>query len=268
MDINFLRLILILLGIIVIAFIVWDGYRKKRIADEKAAEFTHEALNELMDARDISGFDINGVGESRVVSESNSDNFDEPLVDGPLVAEREDHSYQGDETLNIDDELESSTEEDKQEKAAPQTKEPDLIITLSILAKAEEGFVGEKLLHCMLSRGLRYGDMSIFHRHRNTSGEGQVQFSLANAFKPGTFNLDDMSSFQTKGVTLFMMLPGPENPSKSYQLMLETAQYLAGELGGQLVDGTRSVLTQQTIQHFSEQIKEFERKNINKQHTN
>jgi len=67
-------------------------------------------------------------------------------------------------------------------------------------------------------------------------------------------------------LTLFMILPGPKSPSKSYKLMLDTAQYLAKELDGQLVDSSRSVLTQQTIQHFSEQIQEFERKAISSQH--
>jgi cell division protein ZipA len=43
-------------------------------------------------------------------------------------------------------------------------------------------------------------------------------------------------------------------------MMLDTAQHLAKELDGQLVDSSKSVLTQQTIQHFNEKIQEFERK--------
>jgi cell division protein ZipA len=102
--------------------------------------------------------------------------------------------------------------------------------------------------------------MDIFHRHKHTSGEGPVQFSLANALKPGTFNLDDMNSFQTRAVTLFLILPGPEEPVKAYDLLLDTAQHLATELDGQLLDDSKSVLTQQTIQHFKEQIVAYEHK--------
>lgn len=240
-----LRIVLVLLGIIVIAVIVWDGKRKKKNVEDNSEEFNQDALDEMMDARDLSGFDMSGVGLSRVVADD-----DDYRLDEPLIATRDDD-------LLTDEQL-SANEHD----AIKENAEPDLIITISIIARAETGFVGEKLLHCMLSRGLRFGDMNIFHRHKNTSGEGVIQFSLANALKPGTFNLDDMSSFQTRGITLFIMLPGPKEPLKSYKLMLETAQHLASELDGQLVDGSRSVLTQQTIQHFNEQIQDFERRNI------
>ena len=41
--------------------------------------------------------------------------------------------------------------------------------------------------------------------------------------------------------------------------MLDTARHLATELDGQLLDDHKVVLTQQTIQHFQEQILEYER---------
>jgi len=256
-DSNYLRLILVLLGIVIVAVIVWDFYRKKQNAAEKAAEFNQDTLDEMLEARDLSGFDLNGVGTKRIIGDDAIDNFDEPLI-----ASRDDDI--------IHDESFSATSDNDTKPAkesAPTDENPELIISLSIIARAETGFVGEKLLHCMLSRGLRFGEMNIFHRHKTTSGEGRVQFSLANALKPGTFNLEDMSSFQTKAVSLFMMLPGPDEPLKSYKLMLDTAQHLASELDGQLVDSSRSVLTQQTIQHFNEQIQDFERRNITRNKT-
>lgn len=249
-----LRIVLVLVGIIVIAVIVWDGKRKKKNTEAKADEFNQDTLDEMMDARDLSGFDLTGVGTTRIIGDDEDYNFDEPMT-----ATRDDDLVSG-EPLSTDDEAKQETDEPVKDGV-----DPELIITISILARAETGFVGERLLHCMLSRSLRFGDMNIFHRHKSTSGEGPIQFSLANALKPGTFNLDDMSSFQTKGITFFMMLPGPKEPLKSYKLMLETAQYLAAELDGQLVDGSRSVLTQQTIQHFNEQIQDFERRNIAQQ---
>jgi len=254
-----LRLILLLVGAVVIAVIVWDFYRKKRITADKANEFNQEALDEMMDTRDLSGFDMTGVGVSRSID----DDFGE--LDSPLVATRDDDAIISDETLSASrqDTAEADIGENETTEVSD-NREPELIISISIISRSGDGFVGEKLLHCMLSRGLRFGDMNIFHRHKNTSGSGPVQFSLANALKPGTFDLDDMSSFQTKAVTIFMMLPGPKQPLKSYKLMLETAQHLASELNGQLVDNTRSVLTQQTIQHFNEQIQDFERRNLTK----
>jgi len=266
---NYLRIALILLGIVIVGIIIWDGYRKKRQSDAKIEEFNQDSLDDLMASRDSGGYDLNGVGLRRILgNEFNADDIhtgemaaDEMVYDEPMVATRDDDFIVNE---GFNEAVETTTAEGNTLDSNENSEQtaPDLIITLSLIARGENGFVGEKLLHCMLSRGLRFGNMDIFHRHKNTSGEGPVQFSLANALNPGTFNLDDMGSFQTKAVTMFMILPGPKEPLKSYQMMLETAQHLAKELDGQLVDNTKSVLTQQTIQHFSEQIQDFQRKTL------
>jgi len=189
MDIELL-IVLIIVGAVIVGAVVVDGRRKKHKEAESAEEFNQDALDEMMDIRDTGGFDLNGVGLSRIIGDDDFTDLGEPLI------------------ATRDDEPVSS---------------PTI-----------------------------------------TAGNGGVQFSLANALKPGIFDLDDMTSFQTRGITLFMILPGPKEPLKSYKLMLDTAQHLASELNGQLVDNSRSVLTQQTIQHFSEQIQDFERRKLSK----
>jgi cell division protein ZipA len=270
---NYLRIALILLGIVFVALIVWDGYRKKRQADEKSDEFNQDSLDDMMASRDSGGYDFTGVGLTRTLGNgfkdelTSDDRFSESTVyDEPMIASRDD-DFISKETFNVD--IDASPGDDKVKRSQDNIEQviPDLIITMSLIARSENGFVGEKLLHCMLSRGLRFGKMDIFHRHKNTSGEGPVQFSLANALSPGTFDLDDMGSFQTKAVSMFMIIPGPKEPLKSYQMMLDTAQHLAKELDGQLVDDSKSVLTQQTIQHFNEKIQDFERKALSRQQT-
>jgi len=240
MEFN-LQIVLLIVGALIIAFVLWDSKRRKKPDTEKEPEVSFEELEDFYQKRDNSGYDVLGVGLSRVIGDDDS-----------LVAQR-------DESVDVSDEsLSASRDDATQEKSQPE--QPDMIVSFTVIAKSEHGFNGEKLLHCMLSRGLRFGDMDIFHRHKHTSGEGPVQFSLANALKPGTFNLDDMNSFKTRAVTLFMMLPGPREPSNAFSLMLDTARHLASELDGQLLDDHKSVLTQQTIQHFQEQIIEYERK--------
>ena len=228
----------------VILFVLWDSKRRK-ITDREELDVSSDEVDDIYSQRDDSGYDILGVGLSRVITSEEG-----------LVASRDDDIEIGDESLVASRDPNVSEEVEQEQPAA----QPDLIIAITILAKNDSGFNGENLLHCMLSRGLRFGEMDIFHRHKHTSGEGPVQFSLANALKPGTFNLDDMNSFQTRAVSLFLLLPGPEEPIKAYELMLDTAQHLASELDGQLLDDSKSVLTQQTIQHFKEQIVDYERK--------
>jgi len=264
MDIELL-LVLIVVGAIIVGAIFYDGYRKKARQSDNSDEFNQEAFDEMMQTRDPGGFDLDGVGLSRIIGDDDFTTLDEPLI-----AIRDDDPFSDEETITAsrDVDLEEDRQSAGQEESgqqSPEQRDPELIITLSVLSRSEDGFVGDKLLHCMLSRGLRFGEMNIFHRHKNTSGNGIVQFSLANALKPGIFDLDDMNSFKTRGVTLFMMLPGPKEPLKSFNLMLETAKHLASELDGQVVDSSRSVLTKQTVQHFNEQIQDFQRRKLSNQ---
>ena len=250
-----LQLVLLVVGIVVILFVLWDSKRRRVTERDSQENVSAEEVEDFYQQRDGSGYDVLGVGLSRIVT-----------TEDELVANRSDDITLEQESLvaSRDDDLQTvDSDTDKTERQPKQSssrvpQQPDLIVSITLLSK-QESFNGEKLLHCMLSRGLRFGDMDIFHRHKHTSGEGPIQFSLANALKPGTFNLDDMNSFKTRAVTLFMILPGPKEPLKAYELMLETAQHLATELDGQLLDDTKSALTQQTIQHFKEQIVDFER---------
>ena len=250
-----LQLVLLVVGIVVILFVLWDSKRRRVTERDSQENVSAEEVEDFYQQRDGSGYDVLGVGLSRIVT-----------TEDELVANRSDDVALEQESLvaSRDDDLQTvDSDTDKTERQPKQSssrvpQQPDLIVSITLLSK-QESFNGEKLLHCMLSRGLRFGDMDIFHRHKHTSGEGPIQFSLANALKPGTFNLDDMNSFKTRAVTLFMILPGPKEPLKAYELMLETAQHLATELDGQLLDDTKSALTQQTIQHFKEQIVDFER---------
>jgi len=239
-----LQVVLLVIGALVVIFVVWDSKRRNKPEQEIEPAPNQDDLEEYLTEVDESGYNALGVGLSRVIADDEEG----------LIAQRDD-------SVNLANESMVANRDEAGETAAVEQR-PELIIAVTILAKAESGFNGEKLLHCMLSRGLRFGDMDIFHRHKHTSGEGPVQFSLANALKPGTFNLDNMDSFKTRAVTVFMIVPGPTGPIKAYELMLDTAQHLATELDGQLLDDSKSVLTQQTIQHFKEQILDFERKNI------
>ncbi|SET12282.1 cell division protein ZipA [Thalassotalea agarivorans] len=146
---------------------------------------------------------------------------------------------------------------DKHEKPAV---DPEVLVVSVVMP---EGLVmqGAALLPSLLTLGMKYGDMSIFHRHQDNAGNGKVTFSLANMMNPGTFNLDNMENFATQGVSLFMTLPNAGDPFEVFEQMLHAAKQLAQEFNGQLLDDKRSVLTRQTEQHYVSKIREFERKN-------
>jgi cell division protein ZipA len=131
------------------------------------------------------------------------------------------------------------------------------IIALNVVAKDPAGFSGEDLLHILLACDCRFGEMNIFHRYEAENAKGPVQFSIVNLVEPGVFNLDDIANFSTPGVSFFVRLPGPEDPIEAFNCMVETAQCLVRNLNGELKDERRSTITQQTLEHTRERIRDF-----------
>lgn len=140
--------------------------------------------------------------------------------------------------------------------------EPELIFSLFVVAEQERPFQGAELIQTLVEQGMRHGDMDIFHRHAQANGRGAVQFSLANAFEPGIFDLKKVDDIETRGLALFMALPGPKKPMKAYELMIKTAQGITKELGGFVLDASKSTFSKQIESHHKEQIVEFERKQL------
>lgn len=134
------------------------------------------------------------------------------------------------------------------------------VVVINVLARSGEQFEGTALKALFEACGLEHGDMDIYHRHEGTDTHTPVQFSVASAVEPGTFRPADMPALKTPGISFFMSLPGPTNAMQAFEFMLETAQCVVRNLGGELKDERRSVMTPQTIEHCRQQIREFERK--------
>jgi cell division protein ZipA len=130
----------------------------------------------------------------------------------------------------------------------------DKIISLYVVARRPSVFRGEAILRAAEQLNLEYGDMQIFNRVIERSGRRYILFSVANAVQPGTFDDESLNRFTTPGLALFMQLPGPLEGLKAFNAMLDCAQRLKVELNGELLDETRSVLSNQTIDHMREEI--------------
>ncbi|PMR69060.1 cell division protein ZipA [Halomonas heilongjiangensis] len=136
------------------------------------------------------------------------------------------------------------------------------IIVISVMSRDEQGFSGTALLDLMLACGLRYSrDMGIFHRFETEDPESQLQFSMVNVLKPGTFPIEAMGDFRTPGVTLLMPLPGASDTAAAFEAMVETAMVVVRHLGGELKDENQSVMTAQTVGFARQRVQEFERRN-------
>lgn len=265
-----LREWLIVIGVIVIAGILFDGWRRMQGGKGKLKFKLDRSFANLPD--DDADPDL--LSPPRVVERGDDPAFNED--DLPSLSARElnrrrvGEPQQGDLNLGADEPVPtllspveqrvdnaSSTGAKAAAKELPPVEE---VLVINVIARDEDGFKGPALLQNILESGLRFGEMDIFHRHESMAGNGEVLFSMANALKPGTFDLDDIEGFSTRAVSFFLGLPGPRHPKQAFDVMVAAARKLAHELNGELKDDQRSVLTAQTIEHYRQRIVEFERK--------
>ncbi|XQU09273.1 cell division protein ZipA [Halomonas sp. LY9] len=137
----------------------------------------------------------------------------------------------------------------------------DEMIVISVLSRDPEGFDGSKLLELMMACGLRYSrTMGVFHRFETESPDSELQFSMVNVLKPGSFPIEEMDEFVTPGITFLMPLPGAVDSSAAFEAMVETAMVVVRHMGGELKDENRSVMTAQTIEFARQRVHEFERR--------
>jgi cell division protein ZipA len=270
-----LREWLIVIGIIVIAGILFDGWRRMRGGKGKLKFRLDRSFSNLPEDDEPASAEV--LGPARVLDAQKEPQLDEQDLPTMSAArerpereskrgKRKDEPQQGD--LNLDGpSLFSGRDDDFPDDKPAQriTEDKDLppveeVLVISVISRDESGFKGPALLQNILESGLRFGEMDIFHRHESMAGNGEVLFSMANAVKPGIFDLDDIDHFSTRAVSFFLGLPGPRHPKQAFDVMVAAARKLAHELNGELKDDQRSVMTAQTIEHYRQRIVEFERR--------
>lgn len=274
-----LREWLIIIGLLVITGILFDGWR--RMGGRSRIRFKLERnLKDLPDVADRDEL----LGPARVISPAEraepslGDDFADDIESIP-VADRQPEQVGldlGEATLHADAAAEPRRPSRKKREAtdtlqATRQEAPaaaverapvEEVLVINVVARGDDGFSGAAMLQSIMESGLRYGEMNIFHRHESMTGNGDVLFSMANALKPGIFDLDELEHSQVRAVSFFMSLPGPRHPKQALDLMIASARKLSQELGGDLKDENRSVLTAQTIEHYRQRIAEYERKRL------
>lgn len=186
-------------------------------------------------------------------------------IDSPLPSMRVEKNEEVEQTeLSLEpSEEETPQDSDASNEAAESETQPGLDVgePEEVIALHVKGSVqGALLLQMMTELGCKFGGLGIFHRYENTAGTGELIFSVANMFNPGTFDLDNLENFETEGVAFFMTLPMKFDGQQAFNMMLNAAKKLATEIPqGQVLDGQRQLLTRQSIHEARQTIREFER---------
>lgn len=277
---------LIIVGIVIITGILLDGYRRMRLAKKDALKMSLDMGGNFENTPVDDGFNPElPSGGARVVGDVSLDTLEEsepeiPLSEiilnsadpsEPVMTPENPVNAEVDENKTAQRTLETvnsiSNNSPKNAAAEVETNSKNnhaLVIVINVHAATKQGFQGQEVKSLLEACGLDHGDMSIFHRHEEDDLSSPIQFSVANAIEPGYFDPDTLDKISTPGVSFFMTLPGPKDYDKAFEYMLETAQCFARNLKGDLKDENLSVMTQQTIEHSRQQIKEFKRLELSK----
>jgi len=237
-----LRQWLLIIGPLLVLGVILHGYYRMRVSSNDLkmnldkSFLNREYMYEEDEERELASTELPN-GGARVIGESSAPN----------------------ELAEMGHKRDSRTEEMSQEYNSSKDAE-DIrdIIVLNVLTDSER-IKGQELLEFLMENEMSYGEMEIFHKLDN---QGEVLFSLANAIEPGTFDLSDIEEFEIQGVTLFMQIDGANQAERIFDDMLELARKISGKFSSQIFDGTRSALTQQTIGHIRQNIREMKFKEM------
>lgn len=141
------------------------------------------------------------------------------------------------------------------EAAAAAAIEEKLVVLL-IAEREGTAIMGAKIHTALRDHGLVYGDKKIYHRLQDR----RPVYSVASLVKPGTLDPADQRNFSTPGLSLFMVLPGPESPTKAVAGMLGTARSLALQLNAEVFDSNRAPLTHASEQALTQDVAAWARK--------
>jgi len=221
---NELRLILLLVGAVILVAVYL--YSRRSIANRHSRKL-----------------------DPKVGEREGTDDFPEdlpPMSAVEMDETEDDHALKG-----------RSAEADQNPPLAKERQET--IIVLNILPITPgDSFPGADLLDVFDRAGLEYGQFDVFHRIRETGDGPQSVFSVASATEPGSFDITTMADLGFRGLTLFMVLPGPMRGVDGFADMLATARRIAEQIRGEVKDRNRSTLTRQTAHHIREEIIAFE----------
>lgn len=144
---------------------------------------------------------------------------------------------------------------DAPRRVASSTSTPAQVITLNVVARPDVPFRGDAIRKALAALGLTLDERGLFH-YFDTDADGKraTVFLVANMLKPGTFELSTMDALTTRGLSLFMQVPGPLSASEGFDLMLERAGSIAVRLGGTMCDDQRVPLNPQRAREIRERL--------------
>ncbi len=253
LNLDNLRLILILLGLLILAAI-FLFHRPKGQSKPNHARWRQGRREPSLGEPDVSGRRSDGesdLGAEPGLDEATVRQASFPVFDRPVAS-----TAPGPADPRSPGPSDRGPARQAQSPAA-QEPEPDKIITLYIRRRENRRINGADLLDAAIKAGLSFGEMNIFHRRHE--GAKRPVFSMANLTPPGHFDASAWNVFDTPGLTLFATLPGPLSALDCWDAMLATGTRMAELLEADLLDDAKCLLTRQRIAQLREEMRDYDR---------
>lgn len=125
------------------------------------------------------------------------------------------------------------------------------IIALNVYPNPRKALSGDKTLKVLLKYGLRYGELSCFHRYEESDESNTLLFSVLRITQEGPcgFDLEALSVEQVQGLAFFLALPH-KDVQKGFDTMVSIAGLIAREIDGAVYDENNLELTPQLKEHW------------------
>ena len=132
------------------------------------------------------------------------------------------------------------------------------IVSLLIAQPTGQPIPGPELHEALRGQRLVYGARQIYHR----MARDEVVFSVASLLKPGHLDPSVADDFQTPGLTLFMVLPGPVRAADAVRDMIVTAERLAQAIGAEVYDAKKQPFTPTSSRELQQDIESWARTHL------
>ena len=209
-------------------------------------KFSVTENDEILEDKDIPLMDATSHHDGKV------DNVSSSIQEQSTPYDKPSYTVENEKALET-----AQTVEDSNVDESPQSDELDVIV-FHVRSASTSDFIGTELFASMIKNGLTYGPMDIFHRRVEADDEhSKVLFSVANMMNPGTLAYDDPANFTTKGLSFFMTLPGYGDADQTFKEMLRTAQQIADDLGANVLDDKRNLMTPDRLSAYRQQVRQF-----------
>lgn len=229
-----LRTILLTIAVISLLGIIAESIRRK-IARKKIAAFHDRQLVAQTDVGDCDGI----IGEARVVKSAES------MLDKPQRAMQQ----------KIDVEQQDPLFVEPEETTTPylQNASQNDLIVFYIMPKAGQKINGRDLKECLQKLGFEYSSMQIFNYYDTSNNFKELQFCIASAFEPGTFDKQRMIVESFNGLCCFMSAKH-RRPEKAFTNMLVNLEQIVKGLQAELCNDHRQPCNNAYIEQCRQRI--------------